>query len=171
MRVNEQTLHGGRVGTGRWVLIGGWVGCWVRRFTTTTTTHHQHFLVKRRASANKPCMAGEHHGPNKCVQHHPPPKFISLLSHTRERRNHGLQRVGMWAGGGGGWNNIYTVLLMISFHAILRWRLLHVFCVPALLLVSTRSKCVQQHYPPTFIYSGMFTVSSSCSFVSAAVIS
>ena len=41
------------------------MGCWVRRFTTNNTTHHQHFLVKRCASANKPCMAGEHHGPNK----------------------------------------------------------------------------------------------------------
>ena len=68
------------------------MGCWVRRFTTTNTTHHQHFLVERCAPANKPCLAGEHHGPNKCGQHHLP-TFISLLSHARQRKNHGLRWV------------------------------------------------------------------------------
>ena len=144
------------------------MGCWVRRFTTTNTSHHQQLLVKRNALANKPCMTGEHHGPNKCVQHHPPPTFISLLSHVLQRKKHGYPiTVGRCVRRGWGESVIiyffFSISLMLSFHAILRWRLLHVFCVPAL-LVSTRKKCVQQHHPPTtFIYPGMFTVSCSCS--------
>ena len=86
MRVSEQTWRDGRLGTGWWVLIGGSIGCWVRRFTTTNTTHRQHFLVKPCASANKLCMAGQHHDPIKYVQHHPPLTLISLLSHARQRK-------------------------------------------------------------------------------------
>ena len=71
------------------VLVGGSMGCCVRRFTTTNTAHHQHFLVKRCTSAKESCLAGEHHGPNKCGQHHP--TLISLLSHARQRENHGIQ--------------------------------------------------------------------------------
>ena len=51
MCVGEQTLHGGRVCTGRWVWIVGWVGCLVRRWVRelvgpTINTTHQHFIVK-----------------------------------------------------------------------------------------------------------------------------
>ena len=41
-------------------------------------------------------------GPNKCVQPHPPPTFISLLSHGRQRKIHGLRCIGVCAGVGEG---------------------------------------------------------------------
>ena len=70
-------------------MVCVWVaGCVV---VPTTNTHHQHFLVERCAAANRPCLAGEHYGPNIWGQHHPPPTFISLLSHARQRKNDGLQ--------------------------------------------------------------------------------
>ena len=99
--------------------------CWVRRFTTTNTTHHQHFLVKRCTSASKPCMASEHHGLSKRVQHHPPPTFISLLSHARQRKNDGLQ----WIISNG--VNCKQVLAKNQNQMNI--------------------KCVQKHHPPIFM--------------------
>ena len=70
-------------------------------------------------------MAGEHHGSNKCGQHHPP-TFISLLSHARQRKSHGLQRVTL-----NSVNCKQQVCAKNHQHQI-------------------NIKCVQKHHPPTF---------------------
>ena len=122
MRVSEQTLHGGRMGTARWVLIIGWVGCWVRRFTTT---HHQRFLVKRCASANKPCMAGERHGPNKSGQHHPPPTFIYCWAMRVSAKNMDYSGWTCAQGGGRGCNNVN---IAYTWYQLLLWNIHSVNC-------------------------------------------
>ena len=64
---------------------------WVSGFLDSSF-HHHHFRFKLCASANKPCLAGEHHGRNICGQQ-TPPTFISLLIHARQRKSYGLQCV------------------------------------------------------------------------------
>ena len=108
MPVSKQTPHSGRLGTGRWVLIGGWVGCWVCRFTTNNTTHHQYNLVERCASVEKPCLEGVHHGLNICVRHHHQ-HLTFIANYARQGKNHGFKWVGVYKGGGGR-NNILFLL-------------------------------------------------------------
>ena len=69
-------MNHGLVGMDEWVrVVDGGVGCyWARRFSIILRIV---VTVKRFASSNKHCMAGEHHGPNICVQHHLPPTIIS----------------------------------------------------------------------------------------------
>ena len=78
---------------------------------------------------------------------------------SEETLNRGWVGMGWWVNGLSVGASKYekTIFLILSFHAILRCRLLHVFCVPAL-LVSTRKKCVQTT-PPTNIYVSRYVYS------------
>ena len=100
------------------------MGCWVRR-STTNITHQQYFLVERCAPANEPCLAGEDHGSSKCGQHHPPPAFISLLNHPRQRKNHGL---------------VWVILNCVNCKQVSAKSHQH----------DINMKCVQNHHPPTY---------------------